>query len=841
VGRFGDALKRQVNSIRDDVRQAKGEAPAGPSGRVAQRQQQDDWLIVRDLARESDPYPWLLSIHAGHRHMHHQLVMGTDGRGDFIYTDERRNLLMLGPPRSDKTAGVLIPLIISAPGPVVSTSTKDDVLRATGLARARLGTVWHFGPDGSAAPPGTRPLRWSPIPSSRDWTTAQGLAKAITDSSRKTGDRGGGDNSAFFANRAAAFIAAVFHAAAIADRPMQWVLRATAGNEKVVREAVDILNDAIGSDASLAADSLQGIVEQDSRARSGIYATAEVALSVYRLPGALKTTEDPNFDPAEFVAGRPDTTNIHRSVWIDERTPSNVVGQMQTYQEWGSYDTVYITASGTQQSLVAPLVAGLLTQIREAVYAQHRVDEAQGNYARPPVVWALDELASLPMQDIPETLSQSGGQGLLVAACLQDLGLVERKWDVHPETFLTLFGDIVVHPGIRDTKTLEAVSTILGKHWVTVSSTSSNQGYTRGRDSSRQEGWQQSTSQQLLPVLEPSVISRGLGDHPDRVLHLRGKSWNWAFSMPYWKAPPWPQLLVGTMGYAGEQKVIESRWELPPPELDRAGDGQALLHAGGPQLQIRHHRALQGLDGFRSRRRQHLAQRQQYPLLRDHDDTKVVEPMNVEMWLLSPQPVQREEFDRLAAKWGWAVNTDPNEWLSFTDPQDGSRAVAQVDWLMQMDRMKVQLRWQDPAVGDAIVLSGWRWSDCWLLDQYARAKGLPGLMLQGWARSSAGFEVLYSFGMKLAEEMPIGIVMNEQTFHAAGDWEPYGGAPEFDDSALPAAPEPVPEPSRTFHIGEQGYKEMTFTAADFADDGDADRKIENLLRATGNLRPEDYR
>jgi hypothetical protein len=89
--------------------------------------------------------------------------------------------------------------------------------------------------------------------------------------------------------------------------------------------------------------------------------------------------------------------------------------------------------------------------------------------------------------------------------------------------------------------------------------------------------------------------------------------------------------------------------------------------------------------------------------------------------------------------------------------------------------------------------------------------------------------------------MPIGIVMNEQTFHAAGDWEPYGGAPEFDDSALPAAPEPVPEPSRTFHIGEQGYKEMTFTAADFADDGDADRKIENLLRATGNLRPEDYR
>jgi hypothetical protein len=71
---------------------------------------------------------------------------------------------------------------------------------------------------------------------------------------------------------------------------------------------------------------------------------------------------------------------------------------MASFQEWGSYDTVYITASGTQQSLVAPLVAGLLTQIREAVYEQHRLDEANAYYDRPPVVWALDELASLPMQ-----------------------------------------------------------------------------------------------------------------------------------------------------------------------------------------------------------------------------------------------------------------------------------------------------------------------------------------------------------------------------------------------------------------------------------------------------------
>jgi hypothetical protein len=107
-----------------------------------------------------------------------------------------------------------------------------------------------------------------------------------------------------------------------------------------------------------------------------------------------------------------------------------------------------------------------------------------------------------------------------------------------------------------------------------------------------------------------------------------------------------------------------------------------------------------------------------------------------------------------------------------------------------------------------------------------------------------GFDVLYSFGMKLAEEMPIGIVVNEQAFHAAGDWESYGGSPEIDESAAPAALqelEPEPEASRTFHMGGDAYKEMTFTADDFNDPGAVDRKIKALLRETGNLAPEDDR
>jgi hypothetical protein len=85
---FADAIRKTFESVREDVRQAKAATPQGgfaQGGRSGQgQQQQEPWHAVPSLARELDPYPWLLSIHAGYRHMHHKLFMGTDGR-DFIY------------------------------------------------------------------------------------------------------------------------------------------------------------------------------------------------------------------------------------------------------------------------------------------------------------------------------------------------------------------------------------------------------------------------------------------------------------------------------------------------------------------------------------------------------------------------------------------------------------------------------------------------------------------------------------------------------------------------------------------------------------------------------------
>ena len=90
-------------------------------------------------------------------------------------------------------------------------------------------------------------------------------------------------------------------------------------------------------------------------------------------------------------------------------------------------DTVFITAPAHRQALCAPLVVGLLDQIRHATYrraAAHPTDT--------PVFFCLDEVANIaPIHDLPALVSEAGGQGLHVLACLQDLSQARTRWGDH--------------------------------------------------------------------------------------------------------------------------------------------------------------------------------------------------------------------------------------------------------------------------------------------------------------------------------------------------------------------------------------------------------------------------
>jgi type IV secretory pathway TraG/TraD family ATPase VirD4 len=68
---------------------------------------------------------------------------------------------VLGPPRSGKTSSLVIPNILLSEGPVLSTSTKPDVMQATAPSRCGEGWSFLYDPSGEVeCPPGVERVGW---------------------------------------------------------------------------------------------------------------------------------------------------------------------------------------------------------------------------------------------------------------------------------------------------------------------------------------------------------------------------------------------------------------------------------------------------------------------------------------------------------------------------------------------------------------------------------------------------------------------------------------------------------------------------------------------------------
>jgi len=343
-------------------------------------------------------------------------------------------VLVLGPPRSGKTSSIVVPTVLGAPGAVVSTSTKPDVLRATASARGTVGPCLLYDPSGTVdAPRGVQRVRWSPVESCRSWDDALLVARSLVGAARPgpaaRDAPGAGDH---WTERAESLLAPTLHAAALdgADLAtvLSWVDRRNAAT------ALGILD---RNAATRPGDLLAGIAATDPREQSGIWSTASGVLAAYRSEAALATTVAPDFDADAFCA---------------------------------SSATLYICATGRHQSVAAPLVVGLLTDIRSAAYARSAScapDTTAPGDRLPPVVLALDEVANIaPIPDLPGMVSEGAGQGLLTLACLQDLSQARGRWGAAADGFLSLFGTTVVLPGIGDVRTLEALSALAGEEEV---------------------------------------------------------------------------------------------------------------------------------------------------------------------------------------------------------------------------------------------------------------------------------------------------------------------------------------------------------------------------------------
>ncbi len=361
----------------------------------------------------------------------HGIYLGA-AHGEPVFAPREHGTLVLGPPRSGKTSSVVVPNVFAAAGSVVAVSTKRDVLDETRMVRSRIGECLLFDPSGTVeVPPGVHAVGWSPLASAATWDGSVFMAESMVGASREGRDRVDGSH---WTERAAALLSSIFHGAALDGAPLDDVVAAV--NRRSPERFVAAL---ARHDATLALDLLIGITETEEREQSAIWSTASGVLAGYRTSAALASAALARFDPERFVRSR---------------------------------STLFVAAPAEYQQHLAPLVAGIIRDVRTAAYRFHATTERR---ADAPVLLVLDELANIaPLHDLPALVAEGASQGIVTLASLQDLSQARARFGTVADGFLTLFGVKLVLAGMSDVRTLEALSALAGHRDEIVTSTTTS-------------------------------------------------------------------------------------------------------------------------------------------------------------------------------------------------------------------------------------------------------------------------------------------------------------------------------------------------------------------------------
>jgi hypothetical protein len=143
-------------------------------------------------------------------------LLGRHGRR-MLVTQPETSVLVIGPTRSGKTAGLVIPNLLEWDGPAIATSTKSELVEVTAGRRQSLGPVYVYDPTGEIGEARVRTVTWSPIAGCEDLDRAWMVASWLCASLQQGG--GGGDNDwSHWAESGKLLIAPLLYVAAVTGR-----------------------------------------------------------------------------------------------------------------------------------------------------------------------------------------------------------------------------------------------------------------------------------------------------------------------------------------------------------------------------------------------------------------------------------------------------------------------------------------------------------------------------------------------------------------------------------------------------------------------------------------------
>lgn len=376
-----------------------------------------------------------------------------------IYCTIENSMLMLAGPGAGKTSGFVIPFIVNCPGPVVSTSNKDDVYRQTYKIRQARGRIYLF--DIMDITGLNQSIWYNPLKFVVDELTAGTLAGhfMLAASSVKQKD--------FWNSEGQTLLADYLLAASLLKAPItkvyDWLTR------QAIHEAIDVLKQ---HDFNGAYQTLLSYRDLAEATKSGIYATAR------------------------YIAAP--LANKDFAKWITPANDSNILEFDPALFVQGS-GTIYALSSEKSEGNASALVTAICNHITDE--AEAFAKRSYASHLPHPMLIALDEAANIcKWSKLPDLYSYYRAYGITLLTVLQSYAQGYEVWGQKGmEKLYTAANIILFLGGITEIDLLKNISQFLGQYEYRSTSLSYRSGGVLQSSS---------VSDQRIDILTPSELQK---------------------------------------------------------------------------------------------------------------------------------------------------------------------------------------------------------------------------------------------------------------------------------------------------------------------------------------------
>lgn len=344
-------------------------------------------------------------------------------------------ILVIGPQRSRKSSGIVVPALLEWPGPAVCTTVGEAVLNQIYPARSRAGEFYTFNPvmEYTAGP---TQVGWNPLRHSRSFEDATVTAHLITATAPKIAN----DNP-LWRDCAAQLLATHLFAAGANGYTMADVTRWVATTEEF---EVRSLLQATGNEVAISV--AEASWQREDTVRDSVYAALQAIISVWELPLLIdQARRFPQVGGTSFSDGGPHTLTVSSPPEVQYRYRALTTQLTRTVVR-----DVFEKNRGFADSVLGregPIAA--LMASRGAVE---------------PLLVALDDVGSVaPMPDLDDLARTAAKAAVQLVTVFTDVSQIRAAYgEDTARSIVNNHSALVVLPGNHDVATAQLVDQLVG-------------------------------------------------------------------------------------------------------------------------------------------------------------------------------------------------------------------------------------------------------------------------------------------------------------------------------------------------------------------------------------------